>query len=278
MENSEIKVYEFEHFKNYTNIVHGIFARSGRTSTKSFDSLNIGINSKNIESVAANNRKLIISKMGMKPIVFLNQVHSTKIKVLKKMDKWTINNTDDNNDNNDNDDNDDNDFAKSFQLGKETYTADGIITDIKNLSLVIQVADCQAVILYDCKKKVIANIHSGWRGSVKNIIGECLDQMVSHFCCKPENIIAGISPSLGPCCSEFVNYKNEIPETFWKYKRDDKDYFDFWKISCDQLIDKGVKKENIENMEICTKCNVDQFYSYRAENTTGRFACVISMI
>ena len=256
MGSSDIKVHEFNHLKNYSNIVHGIFARSGGTSRGEFDSLNISMNSGDKESVVADNQKLIIKKMGMKPFIFLNQVHGTRIKILKKAS---------------------NNLSENFQSGKEAYTADGIITDIKDVFLVIQVADCQAVVLYDHESRVIANIHSGWRSSVKNIIGKCVAKMISEFGCNPDNIIAGISPSLGPCCSEFVNYKDEIPEGLWKYKIEDKDYFDFWEMSCDQLIDKGIKKANIENMEICTRCNMDKFYSYRGEKTMGRFACVISM-
>ncbi|NOX35359.1 MAG: peptidoglycan editing factor PgeF [Deltaproteobacteria bacterium] len=257
MENADIKVYEFEHFNTMPVIVHGIFTRTGGTSTGAYDSLNIGMNSGDEKTAIADNRKLIIRKMGMKPLVFLNQVHGTTIKVLKKND---------------------NDLPETFQPGKETYTADGIVTDMKDVFLVIQVADCQAVMLYDTKKKVIANIHSGWQGSIQNVIGNCLDKMAKEFGCQPENIFAGISPSLGPCCSEFVNYKDEIPKKLWEYKIKGKDNFNFWDMSRDQLMDKGVKREHIENMEICTKCNTDIFYSFRAERTTGRFACVISMV
>ena len=257
MESNDIKIYEFEHFKNHSSIVHGIFTRAGGTSTGAFNSLNIGINSGDEPLVIAKNRKIIIRKMGFKPFVFLNQVHKDFIKVLKK---------------------DEIDLSKKILSNIEIYTADGIITDIKDVSLVIQVADCQAVMLYDHKKKVIANIHSGRRGSVKNIIGKTLDKMILKFGCRPENIMAGISPSLGPCCSEFINYKDEIPQNLWKYKSKDKDNFNFWEISLDQLLKRGVKKEHIENMEICTKCNTDEFYSFRGEKTTGRFACVISMI
>ncbi|MBC2703340.1 peptidoglycan editing factor PgeF [Desulfobacula sp.] len=228
MESADIKVYEFELFKNHARIVHGIFTRAGG-----------------------------IRKMGITPLVFLNQVHRSDIQVLKK---------------------DDNGLSENFQPGIEPFTADGIVTDIKDVFLVIRVADCQAVMLYDPEKKVIANVHSGWRGSVKNIIGNCVDKMILEFGCQPENILAGISPSLGPCCSEFVNYKDEIPKTLWKYKIKDKDYFDFWEMTGVQLMDKGVKKEHIENMEICTKCNTDVFYSFREEKTTDRFACVISMV
>jgi polyphenol oxidase len=257
MDNSDLKVYEFEHFKKNINIVHGIFSRSGGTSTGTFDSLNIGMNSGDKESSVIKNRKLIIKKMGMKPLIFLNQVHGSEIKVLKKAD---------------------NNLSATFQPGKEFYTADGIITDIKDLFLVIQVADCQAVMLYDTENRVIANVHSGWKGSIKNIIGKCVDTMILEFGSNPANIIAGISPSLGPCCSEFINYKDEIPANMWKYKFKNKNYFDFWKISYNQLMVKGIKKENIENMRICTKCNMDKFFSFRGEKITGRFACAISVI
>ncbi len=256
MADNDIKLYEFELFKTDTQIVHGIFTRQGGTSSEPFDSLNIGLNSGDEQSAIDRNRKLIIIKMGMKPLVFLNQVHGNDVKVLKK---------------------DDNDLSESFEPGKETYTADSIITDMTDVFLVIQVADCQAVMLYDKKKKIIANIHSGWRGSIDNIIGKTVDTMISEFGCRPEEIIAGISPSLGPCCSEFINYKKEIPKRLWTYKIKNKDYFDFWEMSRDQLLDKGIKNEHIENMALCTKCNTDVFYSYRGEKTTGRFACVIAM-
>ena len=253
---SEIKLHKFDSFKTQAHIVHGVFDRSGGTSTGPFASLNIGLNSGDEPSQVADNRKRIIRKLGMNPLVFLNQVHGDEIKILKK---------------------EDNDLNRLFYPGKEACTADGMITDIKGVFLVIQVADCQAVMLYDTQKRVIANVHSGWRGSVKNIIGNCVDKMITVFGCRPENMIAGICPSLGPCCAEFIHYKDEIPEPLWKYKIKGKAYFDFWAMSRDQLMDSGVEKNAIENMEICTKCHCDEFYSYRAQNITGRFACVIAM-
>lgn len=255
MGNAEITVYEFENLK-LPDLEHGVFTRQGGTSTGAFDSLNVGMNSGDETTAIAKNRKLIILKMGMKPLVFLNQVHGNEIKILK---------------------NEDNDLSDVFEPGKELYTADGIITDMTGVFLVIQVADCQAIMLYDPEKRVIANVHSGWRGSVENIAGKCVAQMVDNFGCRAENIKVGISPSLGPCCAEFKNFEQELPKALWHYKADDTFNFDFWQMSVDQLVAKGVKKENIENMKLCTKCNTDKFYSYRGEESTGRFACVIAM-
>ena len=258
MNKNSIKIYEFEQFKQHATIVHGIFTRAGGTSTGAFASLNIGSNSGDNSKIITANRKLVAKKMGAMPMIFLKQVHGANIKIFKNDTENTI--------------------GCNVRSVHDTYTADGIITDVKGVNLVIQVADCQAVMLYDYKNQVIANIHSGWKGSIKNTIGKCVDKMISQFSCKPENIIAGISPSLGPCCSEFIKYKNEIPKNLWLYKIEEKNYFDFWKLSCDQLMEKGVKKENITNLQICTKCNSDMFYSYRNSKTTGRFACAIAMI
>lgn len=254
---TDIKIRKFEQFSRMHNIVHGVFTRYGGVSRRPFDSLNIGKNSGDSAQNVAGNRKRIIMEMGMKPFVFLNQVHGVEIQVIKKGDKS---------------------LCHSFEPGEDTFTADAVITDMKDLFLVIQVADCQAVMLVDPEKEVIANIHSGWRGSINNIIGRCVRRMQDSFGCDSADILAGISPSLGPCCAEFVHYQKEIPKTLWKYKLPDRDYFDFWKMSRDQLADAGLRKESIENMNTCTKCHTNEFYSYRENNNTGRFACVISMV
>jgi copper oxidase (laccase) domain-containing protein len=123
---------------------------------------------------------------------------------------------------------------------------------------------------------VIANVHCGWRGSVKNILGQTVRVMNKCFQCDSSDLVAGIGPSLGPCCAEFINYRKEIPEIFWCYKSAD-NHFDFWALSRDQLVGAGVLRENIENSSICTKCNSATFFSYRAERQTGRFASVIGI-
>jgi copper oxidase (laccase) domain-containing protein len=88
-------------------------------------------------------------------------------------------------------------------------------------------------------------------------------------------LFAAISPSLGPCCGEFVNYHQELPEAFHGYQIRP-NYFDFWAISKDQLRDSGVRSEQIEIAEKCTVCEED-YFSYRRDGVTGRFASVIGL-
>jgi copper oxidase (laccase) domain-containing protein len=95
------------------------------------------------------------------------------------------------------------------------------------------------------------------------------------FATKAADLVAAISPSLGPCCAEFVNYLTELPLAFHDYQVRP-NYFDFWAISHDQLCSAGVKSENIHTANICTCCNHD-YFSYRRERETGRFASVMGL-
>lgn len=246
-------LFQFPNLSRFSDIRHGIFTRKNGYSKTPYKSLNIsystGDDSRNVKL----NRSVISKCFDGNELLFARQVHGAKAVM----------------------------FAKKSMPLKNRFTdvipeCDAMITDIKQISLVIQVADCQSILMYDHVLKVIANVHSGWRGSIKNIIRRTISVMEKEFDSKPGNIVAGISPSLGPCCAEFVNYKNEIPEKLWKYK-DGSDHFDFWAISLDQLCDAGVLKKNIYLSEICTRCNTDLFFSFRGEETTGRFAAVIGL-
>ncbi len=253
MQNSHKKYpekLEFTNLKAFSQIAHSVFTRKGGVSLPPFDSLNVSLSSGDTKISVLENRTLIANALDRNSeLVLFKQVHGDNIAVLNK------------------------------NITKESISnADGIVTNIKGKLLLISVADCQSIMMFDPLKNVIANIHSGWRGSVKNIIGKCIDVMIKDFGTKAENIIAGIGPSLGPCCGEFVNYKKEIPENLFKYKAKNSFNFDFWELSFDQLVQKGVRATNIENMNICTKCFSKTFFSYRKEKITGRFACVIGLI
>jgi copper oxidase (laccase) domain-containing protein len=84
----------------------------------------------------------------------------------------------------------------------------------------------------------------------------------------PNTLLAVISPSLGPCCAEFIHYRKELPTWMHAYQIRPH-YFDFWAISRQQLIDAGVLPAHIDVATICTCCN-PQFFSYRrATKTSG---------
>ncbi|MGM0454496.1 MAG: peptidoglycan editing factor PgeF [Thermodesulfobacteriota bacterium] len=242
--------FTFASLKPFSGLVHGCFTRVGGYSRGGCARLNVGFNTGDDDAAVRQNRAAIAECVDGE-LVFVNQVHQSDVVIID----------------------DDPDGAASPAAPQR---ADTMITRRSRCCLAIQVADCQAVMLYDPKHRVIANVHAGWRGSVANIIGGCIETMKRRFQTRPENIVAGIGPSLGPCCAEFVHYRTEMPESLWPYK-DSRDRFNFWQISHDQLIAAGVPEKQIEWAGMCTKCNPHLFFSYRRDKSTGRLAAVIGL-
>lgn len=155
-------------------------------------------------------------------------------------------------------------------------TCDGLITSVPHVGLGVYHADCQAALFYDPNKKVVANIHCGWRGNQQNILGKTVEKLKESKGCRPEDLLVCISPSLGPHRSEFIDYEKMWPETFHHYQF--KPYhFDLWKMSEDQLLLSGVLQKNIEIAKICTFEEEKNFYSYRRDRTTKRNFTMIAL-
>lgn len=150
-----------------------------------------------------------------------------------------------------------------------TPTADAMVTTRSNLALVIKHADCQPCLLFDPEHSVIGVAHSGWRSSCLNIYKATVEHMQSQFDTKPEQLLACIGPSLGPCHAEFIHWHSEFPASFKPFLRPN-DHFDFWAISRHQLQACGIKPQNIEIAEVCTRCHPESFCSYRFNKTSAR--------
>jgi hypothetical protein len=104
--------------------------------------------------------------------------------------------------------------------------------------------------------------------------------MQREFNTKADDLIVSIGPAIGSCCYEvgkeiFEDVKNTLAYAF--EDRDNRYYLDVNKIILTQLYECGVKDENIENDRVCTVCNTDKYYSYRAEGKTGRFAGILML-
>lgn len=243
---------QFACLQDFPELSHQVFSRRGGRSRAPFHELNVAFSVGDRPEDVHENRRLVAKAGDCRYTVYANQVHGTEILIYTGSS------------------------AAAAAAGK-SRSGDALITDIPGLALAVQVADCQAILLYDPVRRVAANIHSGWRGSVSDIAGKTVNAMKNRFGCRGRDLVAAIAPSLGPCCAEFRHYRTEIPERFWSYK-DHTDHFDFWKISRDQLAVAGLKPDNIHSGGMCTRCRTDLFYSYRGEaRQTGRFAAVIGL-
>ena len=239
----------FSGLVNLPLIRHAVFTRTGGVSLAPYDTLNVSHGTEDAHSHVNRNRELICESMGADRLVFVHQVHGDHILVVDE----------------------------TIPVNTDQVKADAMVTDVPGKFLALQVADCQPVLLADPVRNVVGAVHSGWRGSISDIVGKTATAMVREYGCRPENIRVGIGPSLGPCCAEFVNYRTEIPKRFWQFKNDI-NHFDFWAITRHQMLAKGVLEKHIEVAGICTKCHADRFFSFRRQSITGRFAAVVGIM
>lgn len=232
-------------------VPHAMFTRHGGKSTPPYTGLNIGHTTGDTHAIVQENILLTRVIVPRRFLVSAQQIHGDQVTIVKHIDQDTL-----------------------------CQPADALITNQPGVALLIQQADCQALLLHDPKNNIIAAIHSGWRGSTLNIIGKTVATMQNAFNVNPRHLIAVISPSLGPCCAEFIHFQDELPPSFHVWQRRPS-YFDFWSISKDQLIQAGVAEEHIETTAICTTCN-DNFFSYRravreGNPVTGRNGSFIAL-
>ena len=162
---------------------------------------------------------------------------------------------------------------------------DAIITNEKNVPLLILTADCVPVVLVDKVNKAVGLVHAGWRGTYGKICSETLQSMKENYNTNTEDVVAIIGPSIGKCCYEVSydlveKFSVLLPNADEKiYEiRDEKYYLDLWEINTQILKEFGVLKSNIINMNICTSCNCDRFFSYRKhDKTTKRIGTFIEI-
>lgn len=160
---------------------------------------------------------------------------------------------------------------------------DAHITDRHGIALGVVTADCVPVLLIDRKKRIVAAVHAGWRGTAKKILQKTVKKMSDSFGSKPEDMIAGIGPSIGQCCYEVDEKVIEPMQKEFGYlnrfsiqKKENKWHLDLQMMNKEQLIETGLMPYNINIVNLCTSCHSDLFYSYRRDGAgTGRMMAVV---
>ena len=123
---------------------------------------------------------------------------------------------------------------------------DALVTNCGALALVVTIADCVPIMLYDPVRGSIGIVHAGWRGTAAEIAGCAVRTMQEAFGTDPKNILAFIGPSAGSCCYEVgadvaVKFQNKIVPY-----NTTKTTIDLKKENSAQLVQRGVSPANIE--------------------------------
>jgi len=270
-ERDGVRFFTFEHYDAHPRLNAVVTTRHGGVSTGPYASLNLGGKTGDEPDHVRENRRRAANVIGKEPhhLVFGKQVHEAHVAHV----------------------------PAGHESGAFDDT-DALITNGTQTPLVILTADCAAIFLYDPTTRAIGIAHAGWRGTVAGIARKTVRQMQEAFGSKPGNLLAGIGPSIGPCCYEvgdevimavemkWPDYTEEMlvePDmasagSFRASVNEDRRHFDLWRANELMLIDAGVPEPHIEIARLCTSCRTDLFYSHRAEKgTTGRFGGILML-
>ncbi len=169
---------------------------------------------------------------------------------------------------------------------------DGLLTNQKNVALTTKNADCILFLLYDPVKKVIANVHSGWKGTFQKIAEKAVVKMINFYQCKPEDILVCICPSIRKChfevdedvkdlCTEIFRFTNRLEDIIEIGEIKDgktKYMIDTVLINRILLQELGIKESNIIDCGICSVCNQDRIYSARVQGKNFKRATAVIML
>ena len=203
------------------------------------------------------NRKKFLSSVGIdyKNLVCAKQVHGNKIEYVTEANAG----------------------SGALEYDSSMEDTDGFITDQKNLPIAILTADCLSIFIYDLKRPAIAILHAGWRSTKENISGEAIKAMQDRFNSKPEELLIGFGPVIGPCCFEVEkDFKTDFP--FGLINKDGHIFMDISLVNYRQLLNCGVRSEHILDPKLCTVTQNKDFFSFRKEaQSAGRMISVLML-
>lgn len=162
------------------------------------------------------------------------------------------------------------------QEGQTVPEADGVVTDEYDLPLAVRTADCLPVFFYDAKQDCIGLVHAGWRSSRENISARAVEAMRRQWGSHPRDIKAALGPCIHACC-----YK--VGEEFREYfpkettQKGESWYLDLPRVNRNQLIEAGVREENIWDHSPCTCCDKNYFSFRREGESAGRMLSLMML-
>lgn len=264
---------------------HGFSTRQGGKSiVYGGQSLNLGWTKEDDPKAVAENRKNFVAAVEqVEPadaamrLVTVRQVHSGMVRIIRSSDGAR-------------------DGALETAEGKAVFEGDGLVTDVPRVLIAVGTADCVPVLVVDAANRAVGAFHAGWRGTAAKIAEQGIDLMHKEYGSRPEDLLAAIGPSIGPCCyivgdevckafdSQF-SYSDQLFRSTEDSPSGENQFFvDLWAANQRQLLAAGLAPESITVVDECTACTRDaagnrRYFSHRAEQgVTGRMLNAIGVL
>jgi YfiH family protein len=256
-ENQGVPFLSCTAFEKLEGFRHAFSTRHGGVPGAGVSSLNLGYSEWDSPERVTRNRKRFLSALSLDetPLATLHQVHSNRVHIIG-------------------------DLAGEWNQPE----GDALITGLQGITLAVQTADCLPVLIADPVKNVIAAVHSGWRGTLSRVLSETVRKMQSAFDTHPADLLVAVGPGIQACCFQVGP---EVAQPFYEqydggslimpmHGVADKYLLDMERALEIQCIEAGIDTENCYSSGACTRCNPDEFFSFRAEGAlTGRMMAVI---
>jgi len=284
----------------YSWLVHAFSTRRGGVSRGLTAGLNLGFTKGEPRARVLKNRELFFHQLGAEDFALtgLRQVHSAAVYQVRRATcgefEYRLGGS-----------------QLPEQPGVAQPKGDALLTDQKGILLSVRTADCLPVLLVDPKHPAVAAIHAGWRGALARIVEKTVGEMCRVFDSDPRSLLAVLGPSIRVCCYEVGQ---EVEEAFQgRFPNADKffrkrpeasasqpdrhspsflnmrprgsnavskpsTHLDLIAVAQDQLQAAGLVPHHVAQVDFCTACRTDLFYSYRQEGSAvGRMLAVIGI-
>jgi polyphenol oxidase len=240
---------------------HGFSTRHGGVSSAPGGNLNLSHVSWDSAPRVDENRRRFMTALGVETatLATLSQIHSDRLHIIEeKAGQWN-----------------------------QRPQADALATRLQSVALAVQIADCFPILLVDPKAGAIAGVHAGWRGTLARIVSKTVQTMKLELDCDPARLMVAIGPGIRRCCFEVG------PEVVEAFEREfpgarlaephpanpGRSLLDLRQAVDLQFAEAGIPHSQVFDLGLCTRCRVDEFFSYRGEGPkSGRLMAVISRV
>lgn len=263
----ELEILSYFRFEAHREVTNAVTTRVGGRSGGAYESLNLGLHVGDEPDAVLENRALLAQALAIEPesLTLADQIHKTRIAVVKATHRGRGAVTEDD----------------------ALARTDAMVTNVPDIPLLVLIADCVAVSLYDPVQHAVGLVHAGWQGTVAGIADRTVKKMERAFGTEPADLLAGLSPAIGKGHYEVGQevldayreaFGRERAEAFVQEDMDGTCYLDLWGCNEWQLLEAGLTAENIEVSGMCTACHPDRFYSHRhSSGDTGRFGNLVML-
>lgn len=255
-ENDGIRYYQFDSFQE-KGVIQAVFTRRGGVSPDPWKSLNLGGTVGDERTCVIENRQRCFAVLDrpVESIFDVWQVHSNDVICT--------------------------DSPRS--LNAPHQKADAILTARQEITLMMRFADCVPIFLFDPVYRVVGMVHAGWVGTVNQIARKAVEAFQARYGSKPENLLAGIGPSI--CVHHYPVGDEVVEQARQSFGADARllirngprqPHLDLWEANRLILAKAGI--EQIEISGLCTVEHPEDWYSHRGEKgKTGRFGAILAL-